>query len=89
MNTVRVSNSMYPDRARCFVVVVPDLGLNCLQRLSADDTSRQIGKIFLLTHLAVHHTHDNCRLLTYLLIDFGSLYCKQYGPRSDCSLGAV
>ena len=24
---------------------------------------------------------------SYLLMFLGSLYCKQYGPRSDCSLG--
>ena len=30
---------MDPDQARCFVG--PDLGPNCLQRLSADNTSRQ------------------------------------------------
>ena len=28
----------------------------------------------------------NCGLLTHLLKQFGSLKCKQYGPRSDCSL---
>ena len=28
---------------------------------------------------------QHCRLLTHLLMCFGSLYCKQYGPRSDCS----
>ena len=34
-NTIRVSNSFDPDQAgRC---VVPDLGPNCLQMLSADD----------------------------------------------------
>ena len=38
-NTKRVSNSLDPDQARRFVG--PDLGPNCLQRLSADDTSRQ------------------------------------------------
>ena len=38
-NTIRVSNSLEPDQARHFVG--PDLGPNCLQRLSADDTSRQ------------------------------------------------
>ena len=32
-----MSNSLDPDQARRFVG--PDLGLNCLQRLSADDTS--------------------------------------------------
>ena len=36
-NTIRVSNSLGPDQARHFVR--PDLGPNCLQRLSADDTS--------------------------------------------------
>ena len=36
-NTFRVSNSLDPDQARHFVG--PGLGPNCLQRLSADDTS--------------------------------------------------
>ena len=39
-NTIRVSNSLGPDPAGHFVG--PDLGPNCLQRLSADDNSRQI-----------------------------------------------
>ena len=30
--------------------------------------------------------HDNCHLLSHLLMYFGSLYCKYYEPRSDCSL---
>ena len=34
-----MSNSLDPDQARHFVG--PDLGPNCLQRLSADNTSRQ------------------------------------------------
>ena len=34
-----MSNSLDPDQARRFVG--PDLGPNCLPRLSADDTSRQ------------------------------------------------
>ena len=37
-NTFTVSNSLAPDQARRFVR--PDLGPNCLQRLSADDKSR-------------------------------------------------
>ena len=36
---MRVSNILDPDQARHFVG--PDLDANCLQRLSADDTSRQ------------------------------------------------
>ena len=38
-NTIRLSNTLDPDQARHFVV--PDLGPNCLQRLSADGASRQ------------------------------------------------
>ena len=34
MNTIRVSNGLDPDQDRC--LVCPDLGPNCLQRLSAD-----------------------------------------------------
>ena len=36
---VRVSNNLDPDQAQHFVG--PDLGPNCLLRLSADNTSRQ------------------------------------------------
>ena len=36
---MRVSNSLDPDQARH--LVRPDLGPNCYQRLSADDTGRQ------------------------------------------------
>ena len=39
MNTIRMSNSLNPDQAR--QIVWPDLGQNCLQRLSAEDTGRQ------------------------------------------------
>ena len=38
-NTNRVSNGLDPDQNRHSVG--PDLGLNCLQRLSADDKSRR------------------------------------------------
>ena len=34
-----VKNSLDPNQARCFVV--PDLGQNCLQRVSTDDGIRQ------------------------------------------------
>ena len=45
-----MSNSLDPDQAYNFVR--PDLGPNCLQRLSADDTNRQRVKINLfLTNL--------------------------------------
>ena len=38
MNTVGVSNSLDQDQASCFVGLDPDP--HCLQKLSADDTSR-------------------------------------------------
>ena len=41
--TIRVSNSLDPVQARYFVKL--DLSLNCLQRLSADDTSKQRVKV--------------------------------------------
>ena len=40
---MRVSNSLDPDQARHFVV--PDLGPNCFQRLSADDTSSKEDRV--------------------------------------------
>ena len=39
-----MSNSLDPDQARRFVG--PDLGPNCLPRLSAEDTGRQRVKVF-------------------------------------------
>ena len=38
-DTIRMSNSFDPDKAKHFVR--PFLGLNCLHRLIADDISRQ------------------------------------------------
>ena len=40
-NTIRVSNSLDPDQARHFVG--PDLGPNCLQRLSADIAGKELN----------------------------------------------
>ena len=37
-NTIRVSYGLVPDKARR--IVGPDLGQNCLKKLSADDTRR-------------------------------------------------
>ena len=45
-----MSNSLDPDQAQHFVG--PDLGPNCLQRLSADDTNRQSA-------LDIKDTHKN------------------------------
>ena len=46
-NTIRVTNSLHPDQPQHFIG--SDLGPNRLQRLSADDTSKQrvkIGMVF-------------------------------------------
>ena len=54
MNSIRVSNSLDRDQAQH--LVGPDLGPNCLQRLSADDPISPICKAFL---------HDFCHLLMF------------------------
>ena len=41
-NTIRVSNSLSPDQAQHFIG--PDLGPNCLQKLTADDTRTKEAK---------------------------------------------
>ena len=48
--TIRVSNRSDPDQTRRFVG--PDLGPNCLQKLSADDTRRSRVNIGRFCH---HH----------------------------------
>ena len=40
-NTIQVSNSLDPDQARHFVW--PDLGPNCLQRLSAEIAGKELN----------------------------------------------
>ena len=70
-----VSNSLDPDKAR--LSFEPDLGSNCLQRLSADNTSKQRVKLGLVLGWVNFH------LLTSLLIHFRSLYCKLYVPISS------
>ena len=52
-NAIRVSNSLDLDQAQHFVG--PDQGPNCLQRLSADETSRQtVKQTFFSTHLTFY-----------------------------------
>ena len=59
-NTIRVTNSLDSDLARhCFG---PDLSPNCLQRLSADDTSRSFT-IYLLGNFSCFF----CHLLTFYI----------------------
>ena len=56
-----MSNSLYQDQARFFVRSY--LGPDCLQKLSADETSRQRGKennqIGLSVHVTLIFTHRN------------------------------
>ena len=61
-NTIRVSNSLDSDQAR--QNVGPDLGLNCLQRFSADDTSRLRVK------------SQTCKFMTLLIISQLSQFLK-------------
>ena len=60
MNTIKVTNSLDPDQARRFAG--PDLGLNCLQRLLADDTSKQrvLTGSGVIYHVALHAV---CKML--------------------------
>ena len=66
--TIRVANSLDPDQARHFVG--PDLSPNCLQRLSAHDTSRQRVKTSAIRRIRLrildnhanpkNHMFDHC-----------------------------
>ena len=65
-NSIRVSNSLDPDQARCFVE--PDLGSNCLQRSSADDTSWQIVNLALSS--VIPHCRHKTSIIILLLFDY-------------------
>ena len=52
-----MANSLDPDQARRFVG--PDLGPNCLPRLSADDTGRQRVKVWGLPPVSVSMSNTN------------------------------
>ena len=78
-----MSNSFDPDHALRFVR--PDLGLNCLQMLAADDTSRQsyyfqfsillpiIRMCDRVILLLIRKDRSLCPKRLILLIDFSSL----------------
>ena len=60
-NTIRVTNSLDPEQDRRFVG--PDLGTNCLQRLSADVNASKVGDIFSRYRIHSFHTISRgCRL---------------------------
>ena len=50
-NIIRVANRLDPDQVRRFVW--PNLGPNCLQKLSADDNSRSAGSFCVYTHIYI------------------------------------
>ena len=52
-----MSNSVDPDQAQQFVG--PDLGPNCLHRLSIDDTIRQIDSYLGPIQWGLHHTKND------------------------------
>ena len=66
-----MSNSLDPDQARR--IVGPDLGPNCLPRLSADDTGRQrvkddlISVCFHARKLKSSNSLFRCQLATYTI----------------------
>ena len=91
MNSIRASNRLDPDQARHFVG--PDLGPICLQRLSADDTSRQRVKginvhiqsltanfvvEFIRIHLGLMHTFKKSHVHTETYQTCTTKYILQY-----------
>ena len=64
--TIRVSNSLDPDQARHFVC--PDLGPNCLQRLSTEDIVRASKERDYISCFC-------CPQLTFLKINFIKRLC--------------
>ena len=84
--TGRVSNSLDSDQARH--IVGPDLGPNCLQRLSTDDTSRQrvnLNKcicIYLMSEDICRITINLLSLTLYQLVSSADFLCTQLRPRS-------
>ena len=61
-----MSNSLDPDQARHFVG--PDLGPNCLQRLSADDTCRRSS--------FMRYPADNACMISDLYYSDRKLHCS-------------
>ena len=64
-----MSNRLDPDQARH--LVGPDLGPNCLQSLSADDSSRQ-SKVPIIT------ATDDKNLISFFVLEANAPYTKPY-----------
>ena len=63
-NSIKVSNSLDLDQTRRFVG--PDLGPNCSQKLSADDTGRE--RVNLKTLCERLHTHKLCKIFKIKIV---------------------
>ena len=55
---------------------------SCIWIHSLKKKLEPLWKNFLDPRLTIH---NNCSLLSHLSVYLGRPYCKQYGPRSDCS----
>ena len=64
-NTIRLSNSLDPDQAQ--QNGGPDLGPNCLQMLSVDDTSRKRVNSFSAVFIKWNLPFDNLDYLTQVI----------------------
>ena len=78
--------SFFQEYHQSWRFVGPDLGSNCLRRLSVDDTSRQRVKICLLL---TTNKDDFCRLLTnsmeFMKEVFEKVNLKKANPADDKS----
>ena len=87
-NIFRMSNSLDPDQARRFVG--PDLGQNCLPKLSEDDTSRHRVNCTFWHWSYVSFEHITFKIkplfssifLMCLKFDFFYVFCDEYTYRS-------
>ena len=70
-----MSNSLDPDQARPFLG--PDLGLNCLPRLSEDDTGRRIARDQTMFWKAIMFTTLSDTFLFKLSIMLGRIQAVQ------------
>ena len=65
-NTIRVSNYLDPDQDRRSVG--PDLGTNCLQKLSTDDTKKRVNDLTHIKNISIIH-NSTSQKITYIIIN--------------------
>ena len=73
-NTIRISNSLDPDQDR--QNVCPDLGPNCLQKLSADDKSRSEFCMLLLSSADIFQTQPFQKILSGIQSEFQTVWIQ-------------